>query len=47
MKRKIIDTKYKFISVFDPDTGSYLRTGFLDEEGKDTGQTPSWRPIRT
>lgn len=40
MKRKIIDTKYKFFSVFDSDTGSYFRTGILDESGKDTGEDP-------
>ena len=37
MKRKIIDTKYKFFSVFDTDTGSYFRTGILDENRKDIG----------
>lgn len=37
MKRKIVDTQYKFFSVFDSDTGSYFRTGVLDENGKDTG----------
>ena len=37
MKYRIIDTKYKFYSIFDTKTGAYLRTGILDENGKDTG----------
>lgn len=34
------DRKNKFISVFNPKTGFYLRTGVLDENGKDTGVDP-------
>lgn len=36
---KKIDTKNKFISVFDPDTGAYARSGVI-ENGKDTGKDP-------
>ena len=34
------DNKNKFISVFDPETGFYMRTGILDDNGKDTGADP-------
>lgn len=34
------DKKNKFKSMFDPKTGFYLRTGVLDENGKDTGIDP-------
>lgn len=34
------DRKNKFKSMFDPKTGFYLRTGVLDENGKDTGIDP-------
>lgn len=34
------DKKNKFKSMFDPRTGFYLRTGVLDENGKDTGIDP-------
>ena len=27
------DNKYNFVSMFNPKTGSYLRTGILDENG--------------
>lgn len=37
---KKVDTKHKFISMFNPDTGFYMRTGVLDENGKDTGVDP-------
>ena len=40
MKYRLIDKKYKFISIFDTNTGAYLRTGILDENGKDTGIDP-------
>jgi radical SAM protein with 4Fe4S-binding SPASM domain len=40
MKYRIIDKKYRFFSVFDTETGAYLRTGILDENGKDTGVDP-------
>jgi len=39
MIRKV-DKKNRFISVFNPDTGYYMRTGILDEHGKDTGVDP-------
>lgn len=35
-----IDRKNKFISKFNPKTGFYMRTGVLDEAGKDTGVDP-------
>lgn len=34
------DKENKFISVFNPDTGFYVRTGILDEHGRDTGVEP-------
>ncbi len=37
---RIIDTKYHFYSIFNTETGAYLRTGILDENGKDTGVDP-------
>lgn len=40
MRYRIIDKKYKFYSVFDTGTGAYLRTGIIDENGKDTGVDP-------
>ncbi len=36
----IIDKKYHFRSAFDTETGAYIRTGILDENGKDTGVDP-------
>ena len=36
----INDIKYKFKSIFDTETGAYMRTGILDENGKDTGVDP-------
>ena len=40
MRYIIEDTKYHFKSAFDTDTGFYLRTGILDENGMDTGVDP-------
>lgn len=40
MRYKIIDKKYHFISAFDTETGAYIRTGILDDNGKDTGIDP-------
>ena len=40
MKFLIKDEKYHFKSVFDDRTGTYVRTGVLDENGKDTGVDP-------
>lgn len=38
MIKKIIDKKNKFISIFDTNTGMYMRTGVLTDEGVDTGE---------
>ena len=35
-----VDKKNRFVSKFDPKTGFYIRTGVLDENGKDTGVDP-------
>lgn len=40
MRYIIKDKKYHFASVFDTETGAYVRTGILDEHGKDTGIDP-------
>lgn len=40
MKYIINDEKYSFKSAFDTNTGAYVRTGILDEDGKDTGVDP-------
>ena len=40
MKYRITDKKYRFYSIFDTETGAYLRTGILDDKGKDTGVDP-------
>ena len=40
MKYIIDDKKYRFKSAFDTDTGAYVRTGILDENGRDTGIDP-------
>ena len=40
MKYRLVDRKYKFFSYFDTDTGTYLRSGIIDENGKDTGKDP-------
>lgn len=40
MKYIINDEKYHFKSAFDTETGAYVRTGVLDEDGKDTGVDP-------
>lgn len=36
----IKDEKYHFVSAFDMQTGAYVRTGVLDDNGKDTGVDP-------
>ena len=36
----IEDRKYRFKTAFDTKTGMYVRTGILDENGKDTGVDP-------
>ena len=40
MRYIINDKKYNFKSAFDTETGAYVRTGVLDENGKDTGVDP-------
>lgn len=40
MRYIINDLKYHFKSAFDTETGAYVRTGILDENGKDTGVDP-------
>lgn len=40
MRYRIIDKRYRFISLFDTRTGAYLRTGVLDAQGRDTGRDP-------
>ena len=40
MKYIIDDKKYHFKSAFDTETGAYVRTGILDENGRDTGIDP-------
>lgn len=37
---KKYDRKNRFVSIFDPKTGFYARSGVLDENGKDTGVDP-------
>lgn len=34
------DRRNRFISMFDPNTGFYMRSGVLDENGRDTGIDP-------
>ena len=31
---KKIDKKNRFVSMFNPDTGFYMRSGIIDENGK-------------
>ena len=40
MRYVIKDEKYHFVSAFDTETGAYVRTGILDEQGRDTGVDP-------
>ena len=40
MNQKIVDEKYHFNAVFNPQTGAYVRTGILNEQGWDTGVDP-------
>lgn len=40
MRYIINDKQYHFKSAFDTETGAYVRTGILDEHGKDTGVDP-------
>lgn len=38
--QKIVDQRFKFITMFNPATGAYVRTGILNERGFDTGVDP-------
>lgn len=40
MKYTIWDKKYHFVSAFNTKTGTYVRSGILNKEGKDTGEDP-------
>ncbi len=40
MMQKIVDHQFSFISMFNPQTGAYVRTGILNEHGYDTGVDP-------
>ncbi len=40
MRYKITDTKYRFVTVFDTETGAYMRSGIFDENGKETDVDP-------
>jgi radical SAM protein with 4Fe4S-binding SPASM domain len=40
MMQKIVDHKFSFVSMFNPKTGAYVRTGILNEYGRDTGVDP-------
>lgn len=40
MRYVINDKTYHFKAAFDTDTGAYIRTGILDEQGNDTGVDP-------
>lgn len=40
MKYAVHDKKYHFRYFFDSETGFYMRTGILDDQGKDTGIDP-------
>lgn len=40
MRYIINDKRYHFRSAFDTETGAYVRTGILDDDGKDTGVDP-------
>lgn len=41
--KRFIDKKNRFVELFDADTGVYVRSGVLDESGKDTGVDPFMR----
>lgn len=42
---KTYDKKNRFFEVFDPDTGFYVRSGVINEEGKDSGIDPFMRSM--
>ena len=41
--KKFIDKKNRFIEIFNPNTGLYIRSGIIDENGKDTNIDPFMR----
>lgn len=40
MYQKIVDKKFNFISMFNPNTGAYVRTGVFNASGLDSGVDP-------
>lgn len=40
---KFVDKKHRFVELFNPNTGFYVRSGIIDENGKDTGVDPFMR----
>jgi len=40
MRYRIFDKRYKYFYYFDTENGNYIRTGIIDEKGKDTGIDP-------
>jgi len=40
---KVIDKKNKFVEMFNPKTGFYVRSGVINEKGEDTGVDPFMR----
>ena len=40
MKYTIRDNTYNFMTAFDTETGAYVRSGIIDENGQDTGVNP-------
>lgn len=40
MVSRIFDKKYKFLTIFSEETGAYIRTNVLDENGKQTDKEP-------
>ena len=40
LRYSVYDEKYNYKYYFDTETGFYMRTGILDENGKDTGNDP-------
>ena len=43
MIKTYVDKKNKFKEIFNTKNGTYIRTGVLDENGKDTGIDPFMR----
>lgn len=40
MIHRIVDKRFRFITMFNSKTGAYVRSGILDEDGEDTGIDP-------